>query len=347
MKSISNNDSTYFPQIDLLKAFAIASVILLHTVPLNLLIKTFSQFHVGQAVSIFFILMGFTTLLSFRHNKFNIFRTFYWKDYLNGRLKRIIVPFLITFFVSLLFGIYIGKYYIGLNYFIGHLPVSGPGNYFITMVFQYVFIAPFIYLLYQISPKFMLITLFSIEFLFQLIVPHISIFTNNPYLYNANILRGFSALALGFYICDDFMKKGSIDIMSKKNKFILIGFFISIIYLFLAQFTRQPFPLFSESWAYQNLLSFFYPLIIIIFVLNTNFNKYQSNIIYKFCLQIGKASYHIFLVQLLWFGFGLSLVALITKDNLLIMGPIAIFANLTFCIGIGLGFYSFQTKIFK
>lgn len=344
MKNISNNNSTYFPNIDLLKGLAILSVILLHTVSKSVLIKTFSQFHIWQAVPVFFILMGFTSMLSFSHKKFYDIRTFYWRQYLIKRLKRIFVPFLIIFFVSLLFGIYNGKYYIGLGYVIGFLPVTGPGNYFITILFQYIFIAPFIYLLCQVSPKIMLITLFSINILFELIAPHISIFNDIPYLYGANILRYFSAIALGFYICDDFLKNGYVKIMSKNNKFILIGFFISIIYLFLAIFTRQPFPLFTDLKGSQNILSFFYPLVIIIFILNADFRKYKSNIIYKHCLEIGKVSYHIFLVQILWFGFGLSFVALITKDNLIIMGPIAIFANLIFIIIIGLEFYSLQKK---
>jgi len=347
MKNKSNINSTYFPQIDLLKGFAIVSVILLHTIPSSLLIKTFSQFYIWQAVPIFFILMGFTSMLSFSHKKFNNIKSFYWENYLIGKFRRIFVPFLITFFVSLLFGIYSGKYYIGFGYFIGFLPVTGPGNYFVFMLFQYIFIAPFIYLFYQKQPKIMLITFFLIDISFQLITPYISIFNNNPYLYSANILRYFSAIALGFYICDDFMKNGYVKIMSRKNEFMLIGFCISIIYLFLARFTWQPFPLFPELWGFQNVLSFFYPLLIIIFVLNSNFSNYKSNIIYKICLEIGKASYHIFLVQILFFGFGLSFVALITKDNLLIIGPIAIFANLILVLTIGLGFYSFQRKILQ
>lgn len=290
------------------------------------------------------ILMGFTSMLSFNHKKF-ISNNNYWRNYLIGRFRRLFIPFLITFFVSLLFGIYIGEYYIGLGNFIGFLPVSGPGNFFITMLFQYIFIAPFIYRLHQISPKFMLVTFFSIDILFQLIAPNISIFNIYPYLYSANILRYFSAIALGFYIFDDYIKNGSVKIMNDKNKFILIGLCVSIIYLFLSRFTQQPFPLFLEMWGSQNVLSFFYPLVIVIFILNHNFSKYEDNNIYKILLKMGKASYHIFLVQILWFGFGLSFMKLITGDNFLIMGPIAIFSNIIFISLIGWGFYSLQNKI--
>ena len=344
MKNIPNNNLTYLPQVDLLKGFAIISVILLHTLSLDLLIITFSQFHIWQAVPFFFILMGFTSMLSFNHKKFK-FNNNYWRNYLKGRFRRIFIPFLITFFASVLFGIYNGEYYIGYGYFIGVLPVSGPGNFFVTILFQYIFIAPFIYLLYQISPKLMLVTFFSIDILFQLIAPNSSIFNNYPYLYSASIFRYFSAIALGFYISEDYIKNGSVKIMSEKNKFILIGLCVSIIYLFLSRFTQQPFPLFLEMWGSQNVLSFFYPLAIIIFILNHNFIKYAGSNIYDIVLKIGKASYHIFLVQILWFGFGLSFVKLITEDNLLIMGPIAIFSNIICVSLIGWGFYSLHEKI--
>lgn len=324
---------SYFPQIDLLKGFAIISVVIQHSVTKNQLSQTFSQFHIWQAVPIFFIVMGFTSMIYFSHKKINI-RSFDWSNYLGGRYRRILIPYLIIFFISLLYGIYHNKYYFGLGYFIGLLPVSGPGAYFNSIIFQYILISPFIYFLYQKSPKYMLIALFSIDILFELIAPHISIFVNDSRFYSASIFRYFSAIALGYYISNEYIKHGSIKLMSNKNKFILIGFLISIIYLFLAIFSKQPFPLFFEQWRTQNPLGFFYPLLIIIFALNSTFKAYENKIVYNFILEIGKASYHIFLVQILFFGFKLGFT-----------GNLAIFENLFFVLTIGWVFYYYHNKI--
>ena len=324
---------SYIPQIDLLKGVAIISVIIQHSVTKNQLSQTLSQFHIWQAIPIFFIVMGFTSMIYFSQKKINI-RSFDWSNYLAGRYTRILIPYLIIFFISLLYGIYHNKYYFGLGYFIGLLPVSGPGAYFNSILFQYIFISPFIYFFYQKSPKYMLIALFSMDILFELIAPHISIFVNDSRFYSASIFRYFSAIALGYYISDEYIKHKSIKIMGNKNKFILIGFLISVIYLFLAIFSKQPFPLFFEQWRTQNPLGFFYPLLIIIIILNSNFQTYENKIVYNFILEIGKASYHIFLVQILFFGFKLGFT-----------GSFAIFENLFFVLIIGWAFYYLQNNI--
>ncbi|MFZ3385362.1 MAG: acyltransferase family protein, partial [Candidatus Methanoperedens sp.] len=105
---------SYIPQIDLLKGVAIISVIIQHSVTKNQLSQTLSQFHIWQAIPIFFIVMGFTSMIYFSQKKINIM-SFDWSNYLAGRYTRILIPYLIIFFISLLYGIYHNKYYFGLG----------------------------------------------------------------------------------------------------------------------------------------------------------------------------------------------------------------------------------------
>jgi len=62
-------------------------------------------------------------------------------------------------------------------------------------------------------------------------------------------------------------------------------------------------------------------------------------------MTVGKASYHIFLVQILFFGFGLSLTKFVTAENYLIWGPLAIILNLLINLIVGLLFYFAQNSI--
>jgi len=333
----TSKESTYILQIDLMKGLCIIAVILLHTFPSNILISTFSQFHIWQAVPIFFILMGITTNISF-NNKTSL----YSKKYFINKFKRIMVPYIAIFLISLIWGIIHKDYYIGWLWLIGFLPVTGPGNYFVSIMLQHIIIIPMIYHLFLKFPKSIIIILFSLDIFFQLIAPYITILETYPYLYSACILRYFSAIALGLYISKSSIKL--IDIEYKSVNWLSIGFIISALYLFMARFETQPFPLFLDSWGSQNIISFFYPLFLVIFMYKF-FPKKAESYFLKLLAMIGKASYHIFLVQIIFFGFGFSLVKFVSYDNLLISAPIVVFLNVALNLFLGFCFYSSNINI--
>lgn len=99
----SSTNDYYFPQIDFLKALAIISVIILHSLPRTILILTFSQFHIWQAVPILIILMGITSGISFTR-MYSRYERIKYKAYFTNRIKRIVIPFLIIFIISLIGG---------------------------------------------------------------------------------------------------------------------------------------------------------------------------------------------------------------------------------------------------
>lgn len=334
----------YFPQIDILKTLAIISVILLHSLPSNILKMSFSQFHISQAVPILFILLGLTSGIYFAKKEAKS-QKIYNREYLFNRFKRIIIPFFLIFIISLIAGItLLGDYYIGWLSLLGYLPIPGPGNYFFSILLQFIFIAPLLFIIYKKSPKFMLIILFLCDIIFQLISPFILIFNEIPYLYSACILRYFSAISLGLYIHDELLNYSYIDIYSKRNLFILLYLPISIVYLFLSNFIGQPFPLFSDKWGFQNVISFFYPLILVIIVLNIRAFKFENDrIFFKIFILIGQASYHIFLIQMIFFSFNLSFVNLFLNlnifNNFLMQILIGTLTNIIITITLGILFY--------
>ncbi len=326
----------YIKQLDLIKGFAILSVIVLHTIPIEYLGTIHAQLYIWQAVPVFFIISGITLVISSSQKSHMTFKDFYIQN-LISRIKRIVLPFLVIFVISLAYGIYTHKAYIGVLNIIGYLPVSGDGNYFVTILLQYIILAPIIVRVFNKHPYVTIIGLFAVDLSFELIAPYIPVFTSVPYLYSGCILRYTSAIALGMYAGNEYLKNKSVNI---KNPFILTGFAISLVFLVALSFFHFRIPMFRPEWAVQSIISFFYPAIAVILLLNWN---YETKI--SVLQTIGKASYHIFLVQIIFFGFGLSLQKLIPTQSFALLGIPAIIGNLIITVLIGYLFYRAEVYI--
>lgn len=323
----------YLNQLDFIKGFAAISVIVLHSVPIVILEKTYSVFHIWQAVPLFIIIMGFNLIYSKNAPLYSI-------NYFYKRYKRIIEPFLLVFILSLIFGFifYREEYYVGWMNLIGLMPKSGAGNYYITILIQFIFLAPILYWSFKKNPKLTIFTFFLIDILFQVLAMR---FITNGYIYSGSIFRYFSALSIGMWIAKDF------DLKSKSNIWIIAGCLVSVTYLFIGN--TFDIPLFNESWKTQNLLSFFYPAVIILISLNYLSNSLNNHVSKLFSL-LGRASYHIFLVQMIYFALiptNTLAEELSRTYNYYIVGALLVIFNLIVCISIGLLFYKYNVLSLK
>lgn len=256
----------HYSQIDLLKGIAIISILLLHALPRQMLLDSYARFHIWQAMPIFMIIMGLTLGISGCSEKYVI-----------SRFKKLIVPFLILFGISYLYGAFVlQQMYIGIDNWYGVLPVSGSGNYFITMVFEFIVITPFIYLLYKTNPKLMLIIMFMINISYEYMYWHTPY--QYSYYYNASIVRWFGAIAIGLYLSKEFIETSKIKI----TPFIMTTSLLSFGYLIY------------EPVDFQNVLAIGYPLLFIVLILN-------SSVTMKALEYLGKKSYEIFLAQIMVF----------------------------------------------
>ena len=325
-----------YDQIDFLKCMAIIMIICIHTVSSypqkNHL---YESFHINQAVAIFMILMGLNMALSFKKFDSPRLRDLYNKDYFVRRASRVLVPFFVVLLCGLAlvyatpssFHDYI-PFYSTWN-FAGILPIYGPGSYFVTLIFEFTLVFPLIYWFYRKNPLATLVGCFAIDIGFQLAVPQFSIFNKESLLYETSILRFFSAIALGVWISDDFSLK------SKRNWFIWIGFIVSLVYLIADASTGYLFPYFSPMLRTQNVISYFYTLVIVmvgLWALPSSSNRLGSRLLKK----IGVASYHIFLVQIVYFEFMWD--SPIKADNYPMDIILHILVNLAICATIGVLF---------
>ncbi len=61
-------EKKHYPQIDIVKCFAIVSVILVHSIPHTIQLLFLFRLYIDQQVSMFLILMSLTKVISFSHS---------------------------------------------------------------------------------------------------------------------------------------------------------------------------------------------------------------------------------------------------------------------------------------
>lgn len=316
-------------KIDYLKALATISVIILHSVPTKALYPTFSQLHIWNAVPVFIILMSFTTYISLS-KKDSCLKNLYSFEYLKKRFKRILIPLIPVFILTLIIAKILNKdIYLGWQTFIGHMPLVGKGNYYITLLIEYIILSPLLYWTYKkFRIKSIVYSLF-INFGFELICKFIE---PDHYLYSSFIFRYLFLIYLGFYLFE------IIKSNFKLNTYIFIGFAFSFIYLILCSIVNLKLPLFLDSWKTQLFISNFYPIILVYLLFK--FLPHNLDIV----IPIGKASYHIFLTQMVYFSVDpvKNILELANMPAAVVL-LISLIINIIICLTIGIFFFKINS----
>ncbi len=322
----------HFQQIDILKGLAIIAVLLLHSVSREQLNASYAVFHIWQAVPIFMVLMGLNLGMSYASKTLH-FDQLYTPNYFQKKALRIIFPLLLMYIFALVAGyvweqIYAREVYtLGWKNLIGVLPVSGKGNYFITLLLQSLIALPLIGYTFNRWPIRTSLVLLLLEIAFQLIAYQISYFEEDRYLYDSALFRYFSAIALGLWLAR--------LILTSERRYswlLILAGIASSIYLYFHQYQGISLPYIRPEWQAQLFLTYPYAALMIYLGILT-FPQQSNFIAFRIMATVGKASYHIFLVQVLYFG--------LIKDNTNIA------LNLTFCLLVGLIFYWLESFLSK
>jgi peptidoglycan/LPS O-acetylase OafA/YrhL len=322
----------HFQQIDILKGLAIIAVLLLHSLSREQLDASYAVFHIWQAVPVFMVLMGLNLGMSYGSKTLH-FDQLYTPQYFQKKALRIIFPLLLIYVISLLAGyvweqVYAREVYtLGWKNLIGVLPVSGKGNYFITLLLQSLIALPLIGYTFNRWPVRTSLVLVFLEIAFQLVAYHINYFEEDRYLYDAALFRYFSAIALGLWL------SRLITTPEIRSGWLLIlAGIASAVYLYFHQYQAISLPYIRPEWQAQLFLTFPYAALLIFLGIRA-FPQQSGFIALSTLANIGKASYHIFLAQVLYFG-------LIQVDT-----DIAL--NLAVCLIAGGVFYWFESFLSK
>jgi peptidoglycan/LPS O-acetylase OafA/YrhL len=322
----------HFQQIDILKGLAIIAVLLLHSLSRDQLDASYAVFHIWQAVPIFMVLMGLNLGISCSGKTLH-FDQLFTPYYFQKKALRIFFPLLLMYVISLVAGhvweqVYAREVYtLGWQNLIGVLPVSGKGNYFITLLLQSLIALPLIGYTFNRWPIRTYLVLVLAEIVFQLLANQIAYFEEDRYLYDAALFRYFSAIALGLWL--------SRLITTPDRRYrgiLLLAGIVSGVYLYFHQYQGISLPYMRPEWQAQLFLTFPYAAMLIYLVILA-FPQQSDFIPLRATASVGKASYHIFLVQVLYFG--------------LIQDDTNIALNLSVCLLVGLVFYWLESFLSK
>jgi fucose 4-O-acetylase-like acetyltransferase len=228
-------------KINQIKGLAILAVLLMHGgVSSGLLYEAVLVW----AVPVFVVLMSYNQRNSFQRTSFNL------KQYLNKKVDRLIIPFLITWVIAYATGTYLGLNLVLKPYV---LPIDGPGNYFMPIILQFTIIFPALYYCFKARKKTTLATISIIYLAYLFLLPGLlSYFPGKKFmLFNANLIRFTPEIMLGLLLP---------PIKEIESKTTLVGLFFELL---------------------------------------------------------GKASYHIFLIQIILAGTGLSGIVFMASSILL------------------------------
>lgn len=295
MKNSHKLIRNYYPEIDFIKAFAIISVVILHILSSSgsktILYNILAPYHIWQAVPLFMLIFGFTFRLSIEKNH-NIVKI------LSTRTIRLIIPLLVVYVVSFL-QIFIFDLHpvIDWHIFIGLLPTTGMGNYFITLYIETtIYFTIFYYIVKHFNKYFVILFSILISVVGELIA--FSIDVKDLYMYSPSVHRYTLLIALGYYFYD--------DINSKKNKSLLILGGVSALLIYMFSISHHPFWPYSEYssavlWGFQHFPYEFYTVIFALILMHL-YKKINYKFFEKTVFIIGRSSFHIFLVQIFVFS---------------------------------------------
>lgn len=292
----------HFGQIDVLKGLAIISVILIHTYNNALLGITGAPFWMWQAVPVFLLLAAFTNAYALSAARKTALRDCYDPEILSRRLRRLLVPYTVVWVFQFLVVIWFifGRidlplqnpnhfFYSGAGSLYNFLTgSSGLGNYFVPVILQQVLIVPLLYYFALRSPGRMVLGALVADLILEIIV----VLAGAPaWLTSVLYVRYLLVGALGVWLV--FQKR-------EITPWILLGALASAAYIFAVYYLGFQFWFFGPNDSFFHAFSYLWTLLLVILGLRY-IPSGSASPVYRLLAGLGKASWHIFLVQMTFF----------------------------------------------
>lgn len=304
-------DTSSFFQIDFLKTFMIAFVIIDHSISYLLIPRTGNELWERMSIPVFLVILGFNMGNSFARKGEQSLKELYSWEYFKKKFWRFIFPYIIFYFVSTTVGFIIYRENFTdtfkenwiLEYIVFQKSLfEGPGNWFIPILFQSILLLPLLYKIFSKLPKISLILCFLIEICFHLFVcfyvGELSSTEDWQLEFNFRyiILLYISAIGMGFWFSKDY------NLFRKNNLFLWFLFPIAVIYMVAWDFFSFRLEIDGSGIVRgdYNYFTFIYAAFIILVVMKL-LPKNPKNKALKIFTTIGRSSFHIYLVQDLYF----------------------------------------------
>ncbi len=322
--------------IDILKGILAVFVILLHSSinPDTRLVLGF-PFWANMAVPGFMFLSGYVGTKSFYSKNIKTFKGMYAHKGLFARFIRLIIPFSIAYIlewiVFRIFGIYMVNIVVyGLraaffDYLRGGI---GQGSYYFPIMIQFVFLLPIIVLIVGKFKEWGLAGMFVANALWELLKNAVGM---SDYTYRFIIFRYLFIIAAGVYFA---------IFNHVKSKYSgIIYFFMIIIGLFtttIFSYTDYS-PKLVNMWKTTSFVTVLYLVPLFEYLTSDKFKNVKCSLLEL----AGKASFNIFLVQMIYYNFAEKMLELVKYNWLFVL------ISVINCVAAGIVFYLLESAFTK
>lgn len=317
--------------IDVLKGVCIIFVLITHfSWTDSERVKYLFSFWIETAVPIFMIISGYVYAYSYRRHGITCLSEAYLPANIVNKIIRYTFPFFITYLLELAYLFIISNKTLTADNYLDWIFCFfqggiGHGSYYYPIMIQFIFVYPIIYFIIHKDSQKGLIICFFINAMYE--------FLQRAYgmggdLYRLLIFRYIFVIAAGCYMASDAPKL--------KLRTGFVSFLIGFIYLISITFFGYS-PKIIVYWNTTSFMAGLYIVPIVFFLItkvkNCHFMPLEI---------IGKASYNIFLTQMVWFGLTAWYLEKFIVNRALLLGM-----DLLICIGVGVIFYYIETPITK
>ena len=286
-------------------------------------------FIVRMAVPVFMILSGYTFSLSAERRHQSI-RQQYSLRSLWPKFTRFTVPVIIAFGIYLLFSRLAGNdlsfSHVTETFLLGDY---GPGSYYYGMMLQLLVFFPLLYALLKKTGEAGLCMVFVLHLFFEIG----TVVYDIPYeYYRISLYRYFMYIAFGIYLFINRRKK--LHVLP-----LLLSFLAGSFYLISFNYEDVDWPIFKFwSWSALPVAFFIFPFVyLILHYFGQMEISGKPGSLLSFT---GKASYHIFLVQMLYYQLEFDTIA-----NNALPTAAALLCHIAVCVSLGIGYYILENHL--
>ena len=328
---------------DLLKMLSIASVVAIHTlVPYPGIGKYLSPLLQAVAVPIFILISAY--LRTKKMNKIGV-KGAYQPKYMFISFMSLMLAYIFIVVIEIIGCLPLQRHGIPLplgTHFLDSVPdflywlftgTLGFGSYYIPIMVELIVFLPLLYLLFKKNRNAGLLLCFGLNLAYDLLAHFLGMHSD---VYRLLIFRFTFMLGCGIYLGMQEEKEKKEDVQA--GLFLLLGIVYVVVNTYI--FT---FPIF-DAWSASSMFVAFFAYGFVYFMM-----KRFSGIGYHKIFVFGKASYHIFLVQMLfYFFYGNKLLMVITGAlPAPVAVPLQVVLALLITFPIGLLFYHLETRLRK
>lgn len=318
-----------YPVLDVLKGICIIFVIITHYGwGENQRLYGLFPYTIDMAVPVFMIISGYVFANAYIKKGITHFEDSYDISIILKRIIRYTLPFLIAYIIELLLfyfeGVQLETVDIIAGFFLGGF---GPGSYYFPIMIQITFFLPIILFSMYKNPRIGLVFWFVFNAFYEFIKTLVGL---DQSIYRLSLFRYTFILSFGCFL---FLQKNK-----KINKALMWGAFaIGFSFILITQYLGYKTRIINTDWSCTSFMVGLYiaPIVMLIIYKFGTFS-------FKILEIIGKASYNIFLTQLVYYSTASGYITKYT-DNIVIH----VIFNIAVCVLAGILFYLIENRITK